>query len=851
MTPAVLMDWRSAFEAGAQTVGGKAWNLARLDRFGFQVPRGGVLAAAWCRAYVAAHGTSFHQPLPDDLERALLADLDALGLSGCPLAVRSSALAEDSDQASFAGIHESVLNVRSTSQLIDAIRRCWASAYSPRAASYRQRLGIEGDPSPAIVLMAMAPAESAGVAFSCDPRTGREDRVFVSSNLGLGETVVGGTADPDEFIIDVGFHGPDMTIAERRIGRKERVSLPAAGGGTEQVPRSPSASPSLADEALLRLARLVVRIKDALGHGESHQDVEWVWDGADFWLVQARPVTTRPTYTYEALRSEPTLWSNGNIRDSLPMFVRPLVWSLSAHSVQAILESFHRATGYPFLPGLTRFRQHHGRGYLNMSVMQWEFLEGMGFPKEQTNRVVGGHQRTIAAVAPRRLRHRLGRLGANLRLARALGPARKKADQIFAEIRVMAEDMRRRDWSDVPDRDLVEEIRRLLRLYADQDDLHLLQSASAATFNVLALLLNRFCKGNGDRLAQALLIDQAAITSAEQGIRLAELARLAASDPEARATLRRQPIEPAGWRDLPASSPFREAFTRFLDEFGHRSVYELDICNARWREDQSWLLETIAAMLENDAYADLAARRRKTVDEAWGTIGKAVPRPLHGLIRRLARQSAIEGGHREMAKSSLVRVSEVLRLIINEIARHLAARGVLADAADVAFLTFEDLQDLMEGRWDGRGARCLIADRRAYEDALAAAPPPDVFEDGTPLHAKPAPQVLDGKTVLSGLGVAAGQADGTARIILSPTQGARLAQGDILVAPSTDPGWTPLFLRAGALVTETGGFISHGAIVAREYGIPAVVNVPGVLSALPDGRRTTVDGNAGRVLYEP
>ncbi|MEW5727916.1 MAG: PEP/pyruvate-binding domain-containing protein, partial [Pseudomonadota bacterium] len=804
----LFLDWEGAFRAGPGVVGGKAWNLARLARYGFRVPAGGVLTTEGCRLFVARNGFDFTAPMPEEISAALAQGVARLGLGDCWLAVRSSAVGEDSASASFAGILDSVLNIAPGPDLLLAVRKCWNSAFSARAIGYRARMGIEAeDAFPAVVVMAMAEAECAGVAFSCDPRTGREDRVFISANFGLGETVVGGRVDPDEYCVNVGFHSPDYRIEERRIGRKELVSRPAAGGGTKEVTGDGSGRASMPDKDLLRLARLVVRVKDALGSGEVDQDVEWVWNASGFWLVQARPVTTRPLYTYDALRGEPTLWTNGNIRDSLPMQIRPLAWSLATHGVQAILESFHRVTGYPFLPGLTRFSQHRGRGYLNMSVMQWEFLDGLGFAKEQTNRLVGGHQRTVSAQAPSGLRHRLRRLVANLRVARALGPARRSADRLFADIRAKAESQRRRDWSVVSARSLVDEIAALLRDFAGMDRLHLLQSSSASTFLVLSALLGRYCRGQGDSLAQALLIDRAPITSAQHGIRLAELATLANKDPEAVAYLARRPIDPTGWRQLPFHSPFRIAMGRFLEEFGHRSVYELDIGSPRWREDQAWLLDTIAGMVDGAPLADLATRRRRTQEQAWKTVRANVPRPLHGLIRRMARQSAMEAAQREMAKSSVVRVHEVMRLVVGEIASRLVKRGILSSAEDVQFLTFEDLRDLAENEWDGSGAAALVVDRRAIEAARVAEPPPDVFEDAAPRHAAPSRFEMDGKMVLRGLGVAAGVAEGTARLVEHPDAGGRLGQGDVLLAPSTDPGWTPLFLRASALVTETGGFV--------------------------------------------
>jgi pyruvate,water dikinase len=689
----------------------------------------------------------------------------------------------------------------------------------------------------------------AGVAFSCDPCTGREDRVFIAANYGYGETVVGGHVDPDEFSVKVGWHSPQPVVAERRLGRKERRSVAAAEGGTHQMDATSMAGQfSLNDAQLLRLARLVQRVAWALGNGEQHQDIEWVFDGAAFHLVQARPVTTLPRHTYPALQTQPPCWSNGNFRDSLPMVQPALNWTLQAHPIHAILESMLRAAGYPLLPGVPRATLWRGRGYFNLSVMQWEYWEAFGNTPNQINHFIGGHQQTITLPTGASLALKWRRLGYNLKLIRAINAARRQTDTVFQRLRATAETERTRDWRALPDRALTDHLLAFHAPFAGEQALLLLQSSSAASWMTLDTLLKRWFGDHSQAIANALLIDAAPIVSAQHGLALTELAQLALSDPDVMAFFNVEAFTPTAWRTLPAQSAFRQGFEAFLAEYGHRCVYELDLRNPRWREEPSWLLENIRVMVRSVDYGVMREQRHQTVAAAWRQVAATVPWLLHRLIRWLARQSAREAGHREMAKSTMVRHVEVFRCMALEMGRRLTARGLLAQVDDVFHCTLEDLCDLMEGAWDGQGLAALVTDRQVRLAQLEQEHAPDTFVEGQAAIVPAA--VPTHEQTLQGLGVAAGIATGRACLIEDPRHAAHLATGDVLVAPSTDPAWTPLFLRAAALVTETGGFVSHGAIVAREYGIPAVVNVPGVMQRLTQGVSITVDGNRGTVTPE-
>lgn len=299
-------------------------------------------------------------------------------------------------------------------------------------------------------------------------------------------------------------------------------------------------------------------------------------------------------------------------------------------------------------------------------------------------------------------------------------------------------------------------------------------------------------------------------------------------------------------KNLPDSSVFKQAFRGFLEEYGHRGVYELEIMNPRWREDPAYLLNFIKEMLDKADSSGIKAEQKKTGTKAWQEINNRVPAYRRMVIKWLSSQAVKDAEIRERAKSEMVRLMEPIRMLVQEIGCRLVEQNILDLQEDVYHCTWPELASILAGYWDGRGLKTLVSERKGKSKELEALSPPEVVIDDMPAYVAPVPEVSG--DMLSGLGVAAGRASGKARLIHHPNEGGNLQHGDVLVAPSTDPAWTPLFLKASAIVMETGGHLSHGAIVAREYGVPAVVNIPGVMRIIKDSQEIVVDGDEGRVF---
>ncbi|HKF48277.1 MAG TPA: PEP/pyruvate-binding domain-containing protein [Terracidiphilus sp.] len=767
-----LLSWADAFEAGPSICGGKGYNLARLARYGFRVPRGGVLPV----------GASISE---------IECGLRQLGLDDASVAVRSSATAEDSARASFAGIHRSYLNVLGVEAVKRAAQDCIDSLETPEAQSYRRRMGIaDEDVRCALVICEMVNALCAGVAFSCDPASGRRDLILIDAAEGLGDRLVQGTVNPVRM------------VWRRSCHQLLRESAPLPNG-------------LLPPQREEELAHLVDRIQWALGEGANPQDIEWAYDGERIWILQARPVTALPRAGWPETASLPCYWSTANLKDNLPGVPGELSWSSLCNSVPLALYASQRAAGYEIPPGIEIVRRFHGRAYFDLTAMQWAFYDAFGIAPAETVNAIGGSQPVIPVppdplAGPKGRRRRL----AGLRLLPRLWASRGTGREALKLALAYARRLRSIDWTLASRDDLRVALEQIGEL-----QLHRLDVAGIANIGAGPWRLALDALVRDGSLVARLQAGAGGVATAETGYRLNDVAEGNASLDE------------------------------FLDEFGHHAVHEAEFLNPRWAEDPSWILEQLEIMRANPQKGrtrdGAAAIRLQAKQELKQRFGWRAPFLLW-LVRRLCVATA----EREAAKSALVCLMLPMRRIVLEIGRRLAAEGKLDAPEQALHFAFIDVNCWLGGYWNGEGARDLAADRIARRESWLAEAAPDLITeepDGRiAASAQSAPAVPGSEWV--GLGVSPGRAAGIARILRDPAASGSLQFGDVLVAPCTDPGWTPLLQRAAAIVVETGGFLSHGSIVAREFGIPAVANVPGILAVLRDGERIEVDGSTGRIV---
>lgn len=827
---AAAVDLADAADLPAAVVGGKARTLGLMAVMGLPVPDGFVVPA----------GTA-------DPGAVLAAEIARRGWEAVPLAVRSSAAQEDGNHASFAGIHASCLNVVGSEAARRATGEVTASLHSPRAAAYRQRMGIpDGEAAMAVLVTPMVPAVAAGVGFTCEPRSGRDNLLAISAVRGLGEALVDGSEAGEEILVAENRLDDSLSVASRTPARQSAECIPIEGGGTLRRPLPAGSGPILDDVRAVDLARLLREAARALNYADPAFDMEWVWTGERFVLVQARPITARGWHTYPGLAGQAPIWSNGNTRDVVPHVMGAMDWLGSRLLADIILEQAYRRSGFPVLEGARRTALFGGRLYLNASLIQWEAWDALGLPPREINAFMGGHHPEIPVQPPSR-RDRLARL---LRLARYVVGAGGWRRRGLAEIEATfaeAGEVRALDLAALDDFGLSDRLRRLGAATRGREAMMFLQGSGGGTLFQVVETIRKRLPAEAPALAAAIMSGGEPSVSTRQGRETLELAGLARLEPEVAARLRRGP--PWSLDGLPPTSPFCAALERFIDRYGHRGIYETYFRNPRLREDPSHLLASVAGLLDVDPAA-LEARQKAAQQAAWKRLDAELPLAARLMLRTLIGPARMEGRQRELARSALAASGEAVRRLLLEMGRRLTERGALDDSGGIFDLTPQEAMDALAGKT--AGLRRRVRHRRERMAEWDANPAPDtVIGHGRgappprPDPAQPGPAATAGGW--KGVSVGGGVAEGVARVVHSPDLGSHLMPGDILVAPSTDPAWTPLFLRAGGLVMETGGYISHGAIIARELGIPAVINLPGILGAIRDGQRVRVDGDRGVV----
>ncbi len=642
----------------------------------------------------------------------------------------------------------------------------------------------------------------AGVAFPVAPQDGRRDRIVIEAVSGLGDKLVAGRVTPIR--LSFGFDQWDVDAVD-----------------------CPQSSP-LPSEAAQFLARLSLRLHWSLGDGDTPQDIEWAFDGKGITILQARPVTAVPRPCFGGLAGQPLLWSNANLKEVLPAVPTLLTWSVMQPGISRILFDAHRASGLTVPDGMPSLRRYHGRPYLDIAALQWAAWDAFGLPPAEFNRLLGGAQPAIAVPPGNPLSGRDGRrrIAQQLRLLRRLWGLSRRLAPRMADIHQRARALRRDGLDDLTEHELAA-LGRAWQAELISFPIQLANSAAGVWLGVARqIAAARLTTEAADSLVSRLMAGAGAVTSAEHGYRLQSLARLKAGN----------------------SPAFASEWLSFLDLFGHRGFTECELGNPRWGEAPSGLATLLDSMTAASRGREDGVMVRREAELALA----ALPPLARRLVRWAAAKAQVGYALREESKSCLVAVLGVLRLVAQETGRRMAAAGLLDEVEAVFDLSAADILAWLDGLWDGQGAPMLAADnRRQRAEWMVEAAPPDVMaeEAGRPPAPVTTSEVSRETGVWQGLAASPGRVLGPACVLGDPAEAARLAKGGILVARATDPGWTPLFLLAGGVVAETGGYLSHCAIVAREFGLPAVVNLPGILDAVSDGQHLAVDGDRGRVEW--
>jgi rifampicin phosphotransferase len=875
--------------------GGKAANLGELTQAGLPVPAGFcITTAAYALAAEDGRLAPILAPLvntspsdtaqlegvaaqaraallathvPGAVAQAVSAAYQELVSADTALAVavRSSATAEDLPFASFAGQQDTFLNVVGEEAVLDAVRRCWASLWTSRAVTYRASNGIEQRTVRlAVVVQRLVAAVASGVLFTANPLTGRRRQMVIDASSGLGEAVVSGAVNPDHYVIS----SQTGAVVERRLGDKRVVIRPAPGGGTSrEEPPDQSAIAALTDHQIASLVALGARV-DA--HYGAPQDIEWALDAAgQLWLTQARPITTLYPLPANAPTSDehPRVYFSANVAQGVFQPLTPMGLQAFRLFGSGVATALGHPPRDPFT-GPATVVEAGQRLFVDLTPVMRSSLG-----RRLAARVLGAMEARTAAifrqlagdprfslVATSRgylVRVALSGLvhtGLPIRVLQAfLRPAAARAQVARVQAQILAQACVPQNARAAERLDVVE---RLLRGFPRLMPKVLAIAFAGLLANMAAGRLLRGVATPDER--QAVLRGLPYNVTTEMNLALWALAQQLRNDVGAAQALRSATPErlTQAYRANTLPAPLQTGLADFLRRYGHRAIAEIDLGAPRWSEDPTHILGVLANYLRLDdpeQAPDLQFRHAAAGAEAM--LAELARRArqrgqLHAaLVGLLLRRTRALLGFREAPKFEAVLLLAQARALLQQVGAELASAGRVDAADDIFYLT------LPEARVAQAGAvavdlRPVVAGRRAtYAREMQRRHVPRVLlSDGSePLGDLPASAA--GSAVLYGAPASAGVVTALARVILDPT-GAHLEPGEILVAPSTDPGWTPLFLTAAGLVMEMGGAMSHGAVVAREYGIPAVVGVPGATTSIVTGQRITVDGSTGAVTIE-
>jgi pyruvate,water dikinase len=829
-----------------EQAGGKGANLALLTQRGFAVPAGFVVPAAAYREFVASAAGLARRvaALPFGEAAALREACNALRMDLARLsfppalaaeirerlaawpeaqacAVRSSSTLEDLASAAFAGQHDTFLNCIGAEQVLARVKDCWLSLWMDRAVAYRHQQRFDHQHAAmAVVVQQMVACEAAGVGFSVNPVSGELGELVVDANFGLGESVVSGEAEVDHWVLDKAT----LVVREARIAQKTHCVVGAGpNGGTEEqhVDAFDAAQPALNEAQLREVGALLVRVEQSWAFP---QDIEWGIAEGRVWLLQARPITTIPPR-----------WTRDESAERFPNVISPLTWDFVEEGFHRSLNHSLRLMGFPAFNGKW-FGLHGHYVYGNQNAVELYARRAPFAPPRSLDEV--------RALIPT--------LRENFAWVQEL-PVAWHRDLDFYLLKIgefMAEPLAKKTprevWGFV------------LRVNAHGANYFLPNIAISISHGLLYRFLHGILQlAVGPAAAAGLFDGLLAHCETKTGIinkELFELAQLARAQPG---------LEPAlsarGSRALVAEGAlaawpvFQARFEKFLRDHGHREI-EFDAYAPTWVEAPWVVLDNLRLILKGSLEAAPAMRERELKvrqQQAELELYRTLPADMHFFFGEILRLTRLYTSLDDLEHYQTTRLTLPLRRGLRELGTRLVARGVLAEPMDIFFAHQAQIAAVFQADTDASWrelATQVRGQKRAYLEAKKRSPA-WILDAATEAAAHHATGLNGTKTdYLTGIAGSAGVAEGPVYVVQSSDDFAAFPKNAVLVARTTNPTWTPLFYNAAAVVTESGGPLSHGAVTAREMRIPAVMAVKGSLARLRNGQRVRVDGGAGKVM---
>ena len=859
-----LKDQRASLEM----VGGKGASLARMAAAGLPVPDGFHVTTTAYRLFVTKNKLQsrimqalepidfqvpdtletaseaitrlfLYAPIPAEVSQAVKQAYAALPGSIPIVAVRSSATAEDLPEASFAGQQETYLNISGSEEVLEATRKCWGSLWTARAINYRSRQGISPENlALAVVIQLLVPSEAAGITFTANPVNGRRDQMVINTSWGLGEAIVGGLVTPDSLTLEKSTGRVIDRVTADKLVQTKRVDR-----GTEEqpVPKELRGAQVLNEDQAVKLVRLGNQIEGLYG---MPMDIEWALADGEFAIVQARPITALP----DPDPPIPTEWKlpegayaamRNNIVELMADPLTPLFKTLGLGAVNTsmnkILVGFLGDTGVlPSEPIITVNEYAYYNGSVKFGPMMKIILDTRGILKRM---FTGAVERWTEDGRP----------------------------QYLAAV----QDWETMNWRELPATALVDAVRQLTEAAIDAYGSMVSGVIPAAWMSEAWFTFTyKFIKRKGDPKAPTYLMGFESLPIRAEKV-LYDLAQWTQKHPDIANTLAKMPTSEIVlhlWSDVILTGveatqweKWQRRFRAYLQEYGHM-IYNLDFGNPVPADDPAPVVETFKLFLSgggvnpHERQRTSADRREAAVQELQARLKGRRLKSFQKNLKRAQKYAPL----REDGLADVGLSYPLVRKMLGELGTRLTASGMLQRAEDVFWLTEDEIVEgaaQLNRNTVLEDLSSLILTRKAtWRAARRAVPPlalPQMKVFGADLMELKSGGIRKRKgNTIKGVAASPGKVTASACVIQGPEDFSKMKPGDVLVAPLTTPAWTPLFARAAAIVTDVGGPLSHGSIVAREYGIPAVLGTSTATKRIRTGQVITVDGSAGVVTFQ-
>ena len=863
-------------------VGPKALSLMRLSRAGLSVPAGFCVTAAVFREHIERNNLTGHiKSAADELAKsspkaknAVLSNLrhaiveaplsettrlkienHYLTLGSDHVAVRSSGTAEDLPDHSFAGQYDTYLGISDLKGCFEAIKKCWASLWTRRAYEYRQINGLDHlKINMAVIVQSLIVADTSGVTFTADPVTGRRGSIVIEACFGLGEALVSGKVTPDRFVVNK----RDIKLLSQTISEKKiECTLDHNGSVKEKaVPTESSTICCLDKKHVKRLAKFARKIEAKFGQP---QDIEWAICRKKIFFLQSRPITALPP---EKSWEDRQTWCANPAKEVIPDVVTPATLSL----IEAFVEGFMNplfdtlcmdCTDHPIY-GLVA-----GRIYFNENIWGTVFRDLPGAKDLDLMEGTGDHKGLQKAVEWLRNAEeedlpdlKFSRLKFFLKLplliVGILRNTPEKGQRILEKAGAYYEKWSRLDVKRLSTENIVMCCQEIMN-----DINEIIGNAPYLISVIIAIpILDLVCTKwfpDGNKIGGKLLAGVGGMIDAVAGLDIWRLAITANSKTEVKNLI----LSDNDWCTIESKLSQTDSGKEFLAEWdrfmllhGHHCRGELELYNKRWSETPDYILQFVRSHITQidkidpvQKFEEAAKHRQQLEKQCRKQLKNPIKRIIFNhLLARVQNGSVF----RENIKSEIIKLFAAMRKLLNELGKRLKEKGAIKNTDDIFFLKHDETALVVNDKPDFDIQGIITKRRIEYNKNCLVTPPSVVFGKFDPENYVPELVDEDAET-LKGFGVSPGKATGKARVILRADTEEQLLAGEILVAPFTDPGWTPYFVPAVAIVMDEGGVISHGSIVAREYGIPAVVNVGSGTKIIKTGQMIQVDGNSGIV----